>query len=158
VLGTDDRIQHALTLSYRYLNRRDRTESEMRRYLDDQEIEPDTSQRTIETLIDQGYLDDVRFVRQYIADKRELERWGNDRVRRGLVSRGIDREQVEAALEEPAEGQSELDRALAVLSARFPSAPRDRRQRDRALGVLLRKGYDIELAVDALSVYARGAP
>ena len=38
-----------------------------------------------------------------------------------------------------------------MLSRRFPKPPRDRRGRDRALGVLLRKGYDIDLALDALA-------
>jgi regulatory protein len=44
-----------------------------------------------------------------------------------------------------------------VLRQRFPSPPRDRRERERALGILLRKGYDIELALDALAAYDRGA-
>jgi len=52
---------------------------------------------------------------------------------------------------------SELDRALALLRRRFGEPPRDRRGRDRALGVLLRKGYDSELAIEALASYARNA-
>ena len=40
---------------------------------------------------------------------------------------------------------AELERALALLRRRFPSPPRERRDRDRALAVLLRKGYDTEL-------------
>ena len=55
-----------------------------------------------------------------------------------------------------AEPQSELDRAVAVLRRRFPDPPQDRRDRNRALGMLLRKGYESELALDALSAYARG--
>jgi hypothetical protein len=35
--------------------------------------------------------------------------------------------------------------------------PRERRERERALGVLLRKGYESELALDALSAYAHDA-
>ena len=59
-----------------------------------------------------------------------------------------------------AQDKRELEQALELLRRRFPSPPRDRRDRDRALGVLLRKGYDSELALDALSAYARdaGAP
>jgi regulatory protein len=49
-----------------------------------------------------------------------------------------------------------MDRALAVLRRRFPQPPEDRRERDRALGVLLRKGYESDLALDALAVHARG--
>jgi regulatory protein len=156
VLGTDDRLQRALELSYRYLNRCDRTVDETRRHLEHKGVEPETLERAIGTLIDQGYLDDARFARLFAADKREFERWGSDRIRRGLLSHGIDRVQVEEAVEDPAGGETDVDRALALLGARFPSAPCDRRERDRALGVLLRKGYDIDVALDALASYARG--
>jgi SOS response regulatory protein OraA/RecX len=54
-----------------------------------------------------------------------------------------------------ATGETELDRALAVLRLRFPTAPRDRRERDRAISVLLRKGYDSDVALDALTAHAR---
>ncbi len=94
-----------------------------------------------------------------MADKRELERWGSERIRTRLLARGIDRDLVETTLSEDQADDgtgSELDRALEVLRRRFPSAPKDRRERDRALGVLIRKGYDGELALDALSAYARG--
>jgi regulatory protein len=68
----------------------------------------------------------------------------------------VKRELVHEALVSGA-SQTELDRALELLRRRFPSPPADRRERERALGVLLRKGYDSELALDALVAYARGA-
>ena len=52
--------------------------------------------------------------------------------------------------------ESELDRALELLRRRFPTPPEDRRERERALGVLLRKGYESELALDALAAHTRG--
>jgi len=50
----------------------------------------------------------------------------------------------------------ETNEIVAVLRRRFPHPPQDRRERNRALGLLLRKGYESELALDALSAYARG--
>ncbi len=44
---------------------------------------------------------------------------------------------------------------MALLRRRFPDPPQDRRDRNRALGMLVRKGYDTELALDALSAHAR---
>jgi SOS response regulatory protein OraA/RecX len=92
----------------------------------------------------------------FIADKRELEQWGNERIRRSLRGRGIDHDLIDGSLAEgPAD--SELERALVLLRRRFPSPPQDRRERDRALGVMARKGFDSELAVDALAAYGREA-
>lgn len=157
--GTDDRLQHALDLAYGYLNQRYRTVSELRRHLDQKGLETEMVEGAVGTLVDQGYLDDARFARLFAADKRELEQWGSDRIRRGLLSRGVDRDLVDATLyEEAPDGEpreTELVRALELLRRRFPSPPRDRRDRDRALGVLLRKGYDTDVALDALLTYAR---
>ena len=40
---------------------------------------------------------------------------------------------------------------------RVPRVPENRRERDRALGLLVRRGYPVDLAYDALRRYA-GAP
>src|SRR5205085_30680 len=93
-LGSDPevRFQHALDLAFRYLNRRDRTEVEMRRYLEDKRIEPSQIEGVLSSLREQGYLDDERFARRFAEDKRALEHWGAERIERRLLARGIDRE------------------------------------------------------------------
>ncbi len=159
-----DTLECALGLAYRYLNRRERTVAEMRAHLIDRGTDARVAERAIEILVEQGSLDDARFARVFTEDKRALEQWGNERIRRTLTARGIEPDLLEATLasEGRADGtsegaSSELDRALALLRRRFGEPPRDRRGRDRALGVLLRKGYDSELAIEALASYARNA-
>ena len=165
-VSEEERLQKALDLGYAYLNARDRTVSEVRRHLERRGVSEELADAAIQTLGRQGFLDDGRYAQLFVTDKRALEQWGSERIRRGLLSRGIDRQLVEAALAEapdPAPGDdgegepvSELDRALGLLRRRFPDPPRDRRDRNRALGMLLRKGYESELALDALAAYARG--
>lgn len=133
-------------LAYRYLNRRDRTVTEVRRHLVNREIDPAEADAVVAELLETGALDDARFAQLFVDDKRSLQDWGAERIRRGLEARGLETELIAEALD----GESELDRALTVLRRRFPAPPRDRRDRERALGVLLRKGYEYELAVDAL--------
>jgi regulatory protein len=99
-------------------------------------------------------IDDARYGRLFVQDKRRLEGWGTERIRRSLHERGLDLEIVERAIASEAPGD-ELERALELLRRRFPEPPADRRERDRALGMLIRKGYDGELAIDALGAYAR---
>jgi regulatory protein len=143
-------------LAHRYIARRERTVSEVRAHLLSREIDEGVAAALVEELVEQGYLDDARFARLFAEDKRTLEQWGCERIRRALMIRGVDRDLADAALVSGAEGElSELDRALQVLRQRFPSAPRGRRERERALGVLLRRGYEPELAIDALRAHAR---
>jgi regulatory protein len=150
------RLEHALTLAYRYLNRRERTAAEVRRHLEQNGVDAASGDRAVDSLIEEGYIDDARFAQLFVQDKRELEEWGSERITHGLLARGIDRELIEQALVgRKAEETTELDRALTLLSRRFPTRPQERRERDRALGLLIRKGYEPELALDALAAYAR---
>lgn len=156
MLCTDDRHAHALALAYRYLNRRDRTETEMQAHLEGKGLDSGAVEWAIATLREQGYLDDARFARLFAHDKRELEGWGSERIEQRLLARGIAGGLIAAALaEEPA--SDELDRALSLLSRRFPVPFGDPRDRERALGVLLRKGYGTELAHEAIAAHVRAA-
>jgi len=155
-----EQLQRGLELSFAFLNRRERTTDELRRQLERKGIGAETAEACLRELQDQGYVDDARYALMFVHDKRELEGWGSERIRRGLAERGLDRELIENALyqhdSEWAPEQTDLDRALALLRRRFPTPPRERRERDRALGALIRKGFESELALDALSAYARG--
>ena len=154
----------ALELAYRYLSRRERTVHELRSHLVSRDLEPAAVDAAIAELGETGYLDDARYARLFVEDKRTLERWGSGRIRNALLSRGIERDLVDAALSEETrlefeaddhETETELSRAVSVLRQRFPHPPRERRERQRALGVLIRRGYELELAMDALAAYAR---
>jgi regulatory protein len=149
-------VEHALALAYAYLNRRDRTVAEMRAYLAKRGIEDGVAEAAVEELCGQRYLDDERFASVFAQDKSHLEHWGSDRIRRALIGRGIPPGITDATLGGNPES-GELERALALLARRFPGGLSERRESERALGVLLRKGYEYELASEALSEHRRRA-
>ena len=156
---SDERLQTALELALAFLNRRERTEQELRGQLERKGVGAEAVDACVQLLIEDGYLDDSRFALMYVHDKRELEDWGSERIERGLAERGVDRGLIATALAEHERewggGETEFDRALALLRRRFPSPPRQRRERDRAVGVLIRMGFVCELALEVLAAYAR---
>jgi regulatory protein len=155
-LDPEVRLQHALDLSYRYLAHRDRTVAEVRRHLEAKRVEPDTIEAAIAELGEQGYLDDARFAQRFIEDRRTLDDWGVERIERRLQAVGVPREVIAGALHSGADdGHDELQAAVAVLARRFPVVPETDRDRDRALGFLVRKGYELELAYDAIRAYGQ---
>ncbi|HTP22529.1 MAG TPA: regulatory protein RecX [Solirubrobacteraceae bacterium] len=156
---TDASLERALAIAYRYLNQRERTRAEMRAHLGGKGIDSPDVERSVQALVEDGHLDDARFARLFVQDKRELDGWGADRIRRALLARGVGRAVIDDALaahEQRSDG-GEFDRALAILQRRFPTPAGDRRERERALGVLLRKGYDTDLALEAINAHTSDA-
>lgn len=154
-LDPELRLQHALDLAFGYLGRRERTVLEMRRYLEGKRVEPSAIDEALAHLVREGYLDDARFARQFAEEKRLLEEWGADRIERRLLTLGVPAELVGTAVA-ARDRDGELDAARALLRRRFPVLGEDPRERRRAYGVLVRKGYDQELAWDAIRAHLGG--
>jgi regulatory protein len=150
-----ERLQHALDLAYRYLGHRDRTVAEVRERLGAEGIEPEVLEEALEELAHLGYLDDARYAQRFVEDRRSIDAWGAERIERRLLAVGVDAGLIAAALGEGA--GEELEAALAVLRRRFAQPPSHDRERDRALGLLVRKGYELELAYDAVRAFEREA-
>src|SRR3954452_706055 len=132
------RLQHARDLAWRALNRRERTVAEMARLLADKRVEPSAIDAVVGELREQGYLDDESYARRFAEDRSRLDAWGPDRIERKLQSLGVAREVMEAALAARRQ-KDEPAAAVALLPRRFPEPPQTLRDRDRALGVLVRK-------------------
>src|SRR5215217_8085808 len=147
-----ERIERARALAWRALNRRDRTELELRGILAEKRVAPEEAGVVVGELLEGGFIDDAAFARRFADDRRRLDAWGAERIERRLRALGVGAGHVAAALDQ--DEHDELGAALALLHRRVPSVPSTPREVDRALGMLVRKGYELELARDALRRYA----
>jgi regulatory protein len=150
-----DRRAHedAYELALRALSHKERTESELRGWLAEREVEEGEIEEVIALLAEAGAIDDASFARRYAADKRELAGWGPDRIATALEGRGVSREHIEAALARDDEG-SQLERAIALLGDRGIRCDSERERR-RGLSLLIRRGYAKELAYEAVRAAER---
>jgi regulatory protein len=149
-------LQDALDLSFSYLGHRDRTVAEVRRHLERKRVEPVGIDAAIAELERMDYLDDARFARRFADDRRRLDAWGADRIERRLCALGIEPETAATAAAAE-EGHDELAAAVDLLRRRIRRPPQSDRDRDRALGLLARRGYEVELAYDAVRAFEREA-
>jgi len=148
-MASDDR---ALEVAVGHLGKRDRTETEIRRHLASQDIGERAAEAAVAELVRMGYLDDARYARAFAEDRRALDAWGAERIERRLLELGVDREHIAAAIG-VRDGETELEAALDLLRRRCRVVPANERERERALGMLVRKGYDLELAYDAVRAF-----
>jgi regulatory protein len=148
------RLEHALESCYRYLSRGERSVAQVRRHLERRQIDDRTISAAVAELEREGYLDDARFARCFAQDRRTLDAWGRERITRQLLAAGIGEELIEATLAEWAD-DDELGAAVALLHRRLGAPPSTNAERERALGLLLRRGYRTELAYDAVRAFER---
>jgi len=138
----------AYDLALKALGYKERTESELRAWLAERGVEEAEIAEVLALLAEAGAVDDRSFARRYAEDKRELAGWGPERIRTALEGRGVSREDVEAALAGD-DSDTQLERAARLIAGRGFSCASER-ERERALGLLVRRGYPLELAYEAV--------
>jgi regulatory protein len=135
------------------LAHRERTSAELCVWLRERGFERTEVEAVLERLIEAGAIDDERFAARFAEDKRELRGWGPERIRAALAGRGLEPATIDAAL--AGDGHlSQLERALELLERRS-EVPVDEPSRARALAFLARRGYDSELAYQAVREHER---
>ena len=145
----DVRLQRARDLAWAALNRRDHTQVELQRAMERRRCGPEEIATVLAELVEGGWVDDASYAQRFAEDRRTLDGWGAERIARKLRDLGVDPDAVEAAVAaQPAE--DERAAAAEMLRRRFPEPPEDPRDRNRALAMLVRKGYELELAHDVL--------
>jgi regulatory protein len=148
--------QRALTLARTALGRRELTVAQARALLARRGIGEVAISAAIAELQRLGLLDDRRYARLFVQDRRQLDGWGSGRIARELDRRGVPRDLAELELADPDGGRdAELQRALQLLRARFPHPRGDPHARRRAFALLARRGFDSELACEALALHMR---
>jgi len=147
--------ERAIERALRSLAVRERTEHELRLFLERRRFEPDVIDDVVGALREEGLLDDAGYARRFAEDRRLLDRWGSERITRDLVRRGIERELIDNALAGH-DRDDELAVAVELLNRRFPLPFDGDRERDKAWRMLVRRGYEAELAYAAVRSHEQG--
>ena len=134
---------------------RDRSVAELRTFLEGKRVEPELIDAVVTELERAGVLDDARYAERFTDDRRSLMGWGPERIEQDLIRRGVPSELIEPALARRTR-EDELVAARSLLADRFARLEDDR-ARNRAWELLVRRGYDAELAYDAVRAHGHAA-
>ena len=145
----------AFKVAFAALRIKERTNAELTAWLERRGYGAEEVQAVIGRLVDMGELDDERFARVYAEDKRDLRGWGAERIREALLARGVSPSLAEAAVEADSH-EAQVRRARNLLTGRAQRLAKDA-DRARALGYLTRRGYEYEIAYEAIRLAARRA-
>ncbi len=153
-LDPDQRLQDALGRAFAFIAKRERTVAQVRARLQRDRIDEATIASALAQMVSDGYLSDHRFTVLYAEDRRAIDGWGNERIITNLREAGISSEIIDAVVGSRGHAD-QVDDAIRVLDQRIGAKPQDERERERALGMLARRGYSVEIAYDAVRAFER---
>ena len=90
--------ERAVALAWKAVGTRERTEHELRTYLEGKKIEPAAIEEAVAELAEAGFVDDAVYARRFAEDRRAVQSWGRERIERDLLRRGVERGLIERAL------------------------------------------------------------
>lgn len=146
------RAPDAFEAALAWLRHKERATAEVVAWLAGRGYASEEIEAQIARLTEIGELDDERFACRYAEDKRELRGWGPERIRESLASRGVASAHVETALEADSH-DAQVQRASDLLARRGRPLDVDG-DRGRALAYLTRRGYEYEVAYEAVRAAA----
>jgi regulatory protein len=149
-LQTADDVEKAREKALRFLGNRPRSEWEVRQNLLKAGYGNETLDRVLNRLRGVGLVDDAAFVRYWIDNRSQFNPRGEVALRQELRRKGVDREVIDAVLEESehAEDQAAVQAALAKAD-RYRQLPRQ--EFAQKLGAYLaRRGFNYETVREAV--------
>jgi regulatory protein len=150
-------LTDALARCYALLARREHSVAELRQRLSRARVDEETADQAIAVVIEQGYLSDERYARLLAEDRRNIDGWGVARIRDRMQRAGLEPSLIDSTLATFDEA-SECRAAAELLRRRFPVPPGNARERQRAFALLVRQGYEYEVAYDAIRAHEADAP
>ena len=150
-----DPRQKAFERALKSISVRERTQGEVQAFLARRGYETGVVEDVVRALREEGLVDDAGYARRFAEDRRLLDSWGNERIARDLERRGVERELVDQALAGHG-AEDQLALAIELLDRRFPLPFDGDRERDKAWRMLVRRGYEPELAYSAVRKHEEG--
>ena len=147
-------MQEALERAFRFIAKRERTVAQVSARLERDDIPAAIISEVVAQMVGDGYLSDQRFAALYAEDRRAIDGWGNERIITNLREAGISAAIIESVVGSR-DHADQVGDAIRVLDQRIGVKPSDERERERALGMLARRGYSLEIAYDAVRAFER---
>ncbi|MBQ2965883.1 MAG: RecX family transcriptional regulator [Bacteroidales bacterium] len=111
--------------------------------------------KIVQKLLEEKYIDDLRYASAYARDKASISGWGIAKIKYMLSAKGIARETVSMALAEIDSDKAE-SRLEKLIENKYRSLKDDPQCRMKLLRFALGRGYSYDDAIPLIDRYVRG--
>ncbi len=124
--------------------------SEIRKKMLDKQISPDVVESTIQTLLDKKFLNDERFVHNYINSQKRQGRFGRFRIVQKMKMLGLSKELIDNSKSEM-DRDSEGERAHELAEKWLVKNSAKDKQYERLGRFLASRGFEIDMIKNILN-------
>lgn len=150
-LQEEDVSRKAYQRALNYLSYGLRSEKEVRDDLKDKEFE-DQADEVVERLILQKLIDDLEYAKSYVRTSANLNSKGPSNIKHELSKRGIDKEQIEIAMDEYSfDDQFENATTLAEKAWKKSRLKSEREAVQKTKQFLMQKGYSMDIIQEVIN-------
>ena len=115
----------------------------LKKATDGLEGDREAAQEVVDVLVNEKYVDDLRYASAFARDKSAIQGWGEVKIRYMLSAKGVPRDAIDKALEEIDEDKAE-SRLEKLLQNKLKSLKDDPQCRLKLLRFALGRGYSYD--------------
>ncbi len=140
----------ALKKILHYCDYQDRCKKEIFTKLDTFELDADDRAFILDFLNDEGYINDERYCRSYVKSKLNLKKWGVNKIKISLISKGIDREIIDSVVSE-IDQDSYKEELIKLLENKKINESDPYKRRAKLIRYAVSKGYSLSMVMEVLN-------
>ena len=146
--------------AFRYLARRLHSENELRMKLRQKKYNRDIIEEIINELKESNYLNDLEFANIFSDENIKNKFWGMNKVKAGLMEKGIKSEIILQVLSEKFSKGNDLQNAIGLAEKKYQSLisrnVERKKLKEKLFAFLFSKGYDYEVSKEAVEKLITG--
>ena len=140
-----------------YCNYQDRCKKEIYSKLNSLELDDDNDKNfIIDFLQDEGFINDERYCRLYVKSKLNVKKWGVNKIKLSLISKGIDKDIINNVLSEIDE-DSYKDELVNLLKNKKINETDPYKRKAKLVRYAVSKGYSLSLVMEVCETISRDA-
>jgi len=156
-----NKLFHIKQRAFRLLGSRMHSASELRRKLWNKDYEQKLIDEVIEDLQKNGYLDDIEFIRAFVAEKIKSKNWSIKKIKAELFKRGIATKLIDEMFSE-GQTESDLESAMKLAKKKYEVLMKrnlePKELRNKLSTYLFSRGFDYDLIKEICNKLLKAEP
>ena len=140
----------ALKKMLHYCDYQDRCKKEIFTKLNTFELTDSDRDFIIEFLQDEGFINDERYCRSFVKGKLNLKKWGVNKIKLSLITKGIDREIIDEVLAE-IDQDSYKEELVSLLKNKKINESDPYKRKAKLVRYAVGKGYSLSMVMEVLN-------